>query len=437
MRSGFAKPGMKDVFEVFYIISIYIDMSITSPFRVLQTRNHILHVDGDAFFASVYQATHAEARGKPVVIGRERGIATALSYEAKKRGVRRGMLVSQARKLCPEAIIVTSDYRMYQIFSNKIVDMASSYSPHVEHYSIDEVFVDITNFHKVHGITYSEIGRRLKRDIESSLGITVSVGVAPTKTLAKIASSFKKPSGFVHITQHNAEAYLRQTEVHDIWGVGHRLAIRLKRLGIHTAWDFVNTSEAVISKHFNKLVVETWYELRGKAMFNLSTESKTEYQSIRKSHTVTPPTRDPHLLLSRLLYHIEKAFVKARRYNYHVGQVHIFLKTQRFTFHGAEITLKEQVEYPYLIRKQIRSAFNRIYKPDVEYRATGCTLTKLQKNSITQPTLFEKNEAIHAKLKNVYPLVDARRIGFASDLYESNRRARSSLLKTPLLEPGR
>ncbi|MEY4722772.1 MAG: hypothetical protein RLZZ324_285, partial [Candidatus Parcubacteria bacterium] len=153
----------------------------------------IVHIDGDAFFASCEQAMHPEWKGKPVVTGKERGIVAAASYEAKARGVKRGVALWDVKKLCPDAIIVPSDYETYSLFSKRMFQIMRRFTPLVEEYSIDEGFAEITGLRRpLHG-SYEDIARRMKETIEAELGITVSVGVSLTKTLAKIGSDYKKP----------------------------------------------------------------------------------------------------------------------------------------------------------------------------------------------------------------------------------------------------
>lgn len=395
------------------------------------TEHVFLHVDGDAFFASVYQAIHPEAKGKPVIVGYERGIATALSYEAKKRGVKRGMMVSEIKRICPDCIIASSDYRIYQLFSNRMAQIVKMYTPDIELYSIDEVFADVSGCDRLHNMSYQHLAQTIKRKIELSLDVTVSIGIAPTKTLTKIASNAEKPSGCVVLTQNNTDEYLHATDVGDIWGIGYRLAARLKALGVHTAHDFVHMSEAWLRLHFNKMVVETWYELQGISMYCLSTGKKEEYKSIQKTATVTPPTRNKELLHARLSHHIETAFIKARKYNYRVQSIDIFLKTQKFTYATTTIKLHNSIEYPYLIRVEIHKAFERIYRFGTDYRATGCTLYNFESTAITQERLFNEQAGLETKLKNIYSLYEKRMISFGSDLRETRKSGHTSLFRAP------
>ncbi len=372
----------------------------------------IAHVDGDAFFASVYQATHPAAKGKPVAIGKERALATAVSYEAKARGITRGMLVSDIKRICPDCIIASSNYYTYETFCRKIITIAEKHSPAVERYSIDEIFAEVDD---------PKTGLIIKKEIEQSLDISVSVGVSLTKSLAKLGSNFKKPSGYFVINKHDIPTYLGQISVSDIWGIGWQLSKRMRSLGIQTALDFITQPVGVINTHFNKTVLEIWYELQGHQKYHLNTEHKTAYKSIQNTQTHTPATNNHKILLSRTLDHIEKAFIKARRHDYQVGSIHIFLKTQKFTYRSTLIKLPQKISYPFLIRQLIEEGFNRIYNSKNLYRATGCTLFDLEKTTCTQQSLFSPHKEVEERLKKLYALVDQKKIGFASRLFDRQK----------------
>src|SRR5512139_4058253 len=159
----------------------------------------ILHLDADAFFASCEQAIHPELKGRPVITGKERGIVAAASYEAKARGVSRGVRLSEVKKLCPDAVILPSDYETYSLFSVRMFEILRRFSPDVEEYSIDEAFVDLTGLRRSFHGPYESIARQMQESVEQELGIPVSVGVSVSKVLAKIASKHGKPHGIIVI----------------------------------------------------------------------------------------------------------------------------------------------------------------------------------------------------------------------------------------------
>src|SRR5918992_558285 len=158
------------------------------PLAIRSFPRAIVHIDGDAFFASCEQAKHPTLQGKPVVTWKERGIAASMSYEAKARGVTRGMTMRQIRQICPEAIILPSDYETYSLLSLRMFAIVRRYTPDVEEYSIDECFADLTGLRRPLRMSYEDMAIQIKKDLDTELGFTFSVGLAPNKAIAKIGS---------------------------------------------------------------------------------------------------------------------------------------------------------------------------------------------------------------------------------------------------------
>ena len=158
------------------------------PLTIHSWPRAILHLDADAFFASCEQAIHPELRGKPVITGKERGIVAAASYEAKAKGVKRGMRLFEVKQVCPDAVILPSDYETYSLFSLRMFEILRRFSPDVEEYSIDEAFVDLTGLRRSYHGPYGMIAKKMQESVEAELGLTVSVGLSISKVLAKIGS---------------------------------------------------------------------------------------------------------------------------------------------------------------------------------------------------------------------------------------------------------
>ena len=403
----------------------------------------ILHLDADAFFASVTQAVNPHLKGKPVVSGLERGIATAVSYEAKALGVTRGMPCWEIKRQFPTVIIAHSDYRLYHLFSNKIFSIMKKYSPTVEAYSVDEGFANLKGLQKPLNMTYEQIGRTMKDEIENSLGITVSIGISTTKSLAKIAANLDKPSGLCVFSKEQTGELLKKTDISKVWGIGYRSAPKLRRFGIKTAYDYTIRPESFIKKFFPKPFYEIWLELNGISIFKVDPNPKNEYKSITKSHTVIPATNDKNVLWARILEHVESAFLKARKCNYSVGKIFIYLKTQKFTphktgagfkYHGVEIKLSEKTPFPILIRRELHEAFDKIYNSNNLYRATGATIYGFCENGQGQiPLFFEKPKLVKSAEK-IYPLFDNRKVNFGTSLFETQKRAKSIKFSIPLFQ---
>ncbi len=199
----------------------------------------IIHLDMDAFYASVEQLDHPAYRGRPVVVGADprggkgRGVVAACSYEARPFGIRSAMPISTAYRLCPEAIYVRPRMSRYAEISDRIFALLREYTDLVEPLSIDEAFLDVTASRRLHGPAET-IGRALKARIRSELHLVASIGIAPNKFLAKVASDLGKPDGFVVVAPGREREFLAPLPIGRLWGVGPKTEARLKRLGLQT-----------------------------------------------------------------------------------------------------------------------------------------------------------------------------------------------------------
>ena len=205
----------------------------------------ILHIDMDAFYASVEQRDKPELRGLPVAVGGspdQRGVVAAASYEARAFGVRSAMPMARAVRLCPSLVIVRPDFQRYRAASQAVFAIFRRVTPLVEPLSLDEAYLDVTE--NVWGETLGQaVARRIKTEIKSATGLTASAGVAPNKFLAKIASGWKKPDGLTVIAPERVEQFLQRLPVDALWGVGPVTAKRLRDRGIERLVD-VRTASA-------------------------------------------------------------------------------------------------------------------------------------------------------------------------------------------------
>src|SRR5262245_46677326 len=202
--------------------------------RELARQRRILHIDMDAFYASVEQRDNPALRGKPVVVGGDptkRGVVAAASYEARAFGVRSAIPMSRAVRLCPSLVIVRPDFQKYRSVSEQVFAIYRSVTPLVEPLSLDEAYLDVTDnaWHEPLGMT---VARRIKQVIKETTGLTASAGVAPNKFLAKIASGWHKPDGLTVIAPERIESFLQDLPVDALWGVGPKSAERLSEQGV-------------------------------------------------------------------------------------------------------------------------------------------------------------------------------------------------------------
>jgi DNA polymerase-4 len=203
----------------------------------------ILHADLDAFYASVEQRDDAGLRGRPLIVGA--GVVLAASYQAKARGVRTAMALSQARRACPEAIAVPPRFSAYAEASRAVFEVFSRTAPLVEALSIDEAFLDVGGMERIAG-TPTEIAAQLKRDVLEYVGLPITVGVARTKFLAKVASGVAKPDGLLVVPADGELAFLHPLPVERLWGVGAVTAGKLHALGITTVGEVSRLAEAAL-----------------------------------------------------------------------------------------------------------------------------------------------------------------------------------------------
>lgn len=238
----------------------------------------IIHVDMDAFFASVEQRDNPELRGKPLAVGHDeaRGVVATASYEARRYGVRSAMPVSRAKRMCPQLVVVPPRFEAYKAVSAQIHAIFSDYTDMIEPLSIDEAFLDVTE--NKHGTALAvDIAKEIRRRIREELNLTASAGVSYNKFLAKIASDYRKPDGLTVIHPDRAQDFIRTLRIEQFWGVGPKTADRMHYIGVFTGADLLKCSRNHLIEVFGK-VGATYYDF---ARGIDSRPVETEY--IRKS----------------------------------------------------------------------------------------------------------------------------------------------------------
>ena len=209
----------------------------------------MLHVDLDAFYASVESLKDPSLKGKPVIVGGVggRGVVSSASYEARVFGVRSAMPTVRARRLCPDGVFVAPDFTAYQAHSNRFREVLLSFTPLVEPISLDEAFLDVAGAERLFGPPET-IAARIRADVEREVGVTCSVGVAPTKFVAKLASDGCKPDGMLVVPAEGVLDYLEPLPVGRLWGVGEKTGDTLGRMGIRTIGDLSRTPQAILAR---------------------------------------------------------------------------------------------------------------------------------------------------------------------------------------------
>jgi DNA polymerase-4 len=275
------------------------------------TESTILHVDMDAFYASVAERDDPTLKGKQVVVGAgARGVVLSANYAARKLGVRAAMPVSRAQRLAPQAIFIAPDHARYSEVSSHVMEIFHTYTPLVEPISLDEAFLDVTGSLRLKG-TGREIGELIRKEVFSSQGITCSVGIATTKFIAKLASQHCKPNGLLEIGPDRVLEFLHPLPVSAIWGVGPKTNEELQRLGLRSVADIAHTPRSTLIRALGEGTGASLYELAWGRDYRDVTPDEPD-KSISAAETFAEDLDDPDEILREFLRLIEKATGRMR-----------------------------------------------------------------------------------------------------------------------------
>jgi len=299
----------------------------------------IIHLDMDAFFASVEQLDNPELRGKPVIVGgapNERGVVSTCSYEARRFGVRSAMPLTEAYRRCPQGIFVRGRGWRYAEISEAVLVIMSAFSPLLEPVSIDEAFLDVTHSFKLFG-PGPDIARTIQRRVKDELGLSCSLGVAPNKFLAKLASDLKKPAGLVVITEENAKATLAPLPIEKIWGVGPKTAEQLKKIGFATIGDIQRADISLLERRLGVHGRDLWCLAHGQDERPVA--NSDEVKSVGHEHTFDVDIADLEAVKSTLLALAAKVGRRLRRKGLKCKVVHLKLRYHDFTTYTRQRSL--------------------------------------------------------------------------------------------------
>jgi len=278
----------------------------------MENKRYILHVDMDAFYASVEIQDNPDLEGKPVLVGgtpQQRGVVAACSYAARKFGIHSAMPMTQALRLCPQAVVLPVRMSRYIEASKQIRNVFYSYTPEIEPLSLDEAFLDVSGCLSLFG-SAETIGKRIKQDIKDTTGLTASVGVSFNKFLAKLASDLNKPDGFTVITEQNAQETLDPLPVSRIWGIGKVTAKGLEQIGIHTVAQLRTAPRYKLSMVLGNQADDILRLTQG--IDNRSVEPNAEAKSISAEETFPTDIRDKEVLTAILVHQVEEVAQRLR-----------------------------------------------------------------------------------------------------------------------------
>jgi len=299
----------------------------------------IIHIDMDAFYASVEQHDNPALKGLPVIVGgdpEKRGVVSAASYEARVYGVHSAMPSSQARRLCPQGSFLPVRMHRYREVSGEIFRILREYTPLVEPLSLDESFLDVTGSEKLFGPVL-QIAKEVKRRILETTGLTASAGIAPNKFLAKIASDFKKPDGLVEIKPDEVREFLRELPISKLWGVGKATEEVLKGMGILKVGQLALFPAEKIERQLGKFGLELMALARGEDERLVSPDA--DAKSISQEETFTPDLETPDQMKRILLDQAEQVGWELRKQKLKGSTVTVKVRYPDFTLVTRSLTL--------------------------------------------------------------------------------------------------
>ncbi len=371
-------------------------------------------VDCNNFYVSCERVFNPKLKGVPVVVlSNNDGCVVARSNEAKALGIPMGAPLFQYKELIDrhDVAVFSSNYALYGDMSRRVMQVLKKFCPRVEVYSIDEAFCDIEVPDRVH------FAKRLKATIAKWTGLPVSIGLAPTKTLAKVANHYAKKHPAVRGVfcleePEQIEALLKKTPVEDLWGIGSRLGAMLRKKQIFTAWDLRNADDSWVKRQMTVVGLRMVWELRGISCLSLE-EAAPAKQSITTGKSFGRPVESFEELSEALSAYAAKVAEKLRRQKAVASHLSVYVVPKPGEFgetlytYQLDMTLPEPTSYTPLIVHAAKELLSRLYREGVSYRKVGIMLSGLVLEQHAQPLLFPATKVPAAKQKKLMQALDA------------------------------
>ena len=373
----------------------------------------ILHVDMDAFYASVEELDAPGLAGQPVVVGGTpdgRGVVAAANYTARQYGVHSAMPAAQAKRLCPHAVFIKSRMDRYTEISRALREIFARYTPLVEPLSLDEAFLDVTSSLRLFG-DGDAIARRIKGEIRDELGLVASVGVAPNKFLAKLASDLEKPDGLVVVPADAIEEFLAPLPVSRLWGVGKVSNRGLAEMGVHTIGDLRALPEELLSSRFGRSAAHLARLARG--IDDRRVVPDRDAKSISHETTFAKDIGDEELLRSWLVELGEQVATRLRRHRLRAKTV--FIKVRYADFRT--VTRSESLDAPTSLTRELCMTAARLLSAELArnpepVRLLGMGVSGVSGESLEQGQLFEQED--REQQRRIDTIVDAIKSRFGN-----------------------
>ncbi len=367
-----------------------IPKSSTSEIRAASSWNlQILHVDADAFFASVEQALQPELKGYPVIVGGgDRGVVSAASYEARRFGVKSAMPIVAARKLCPKAIFLPPNFRAYSDYSSRMFEIMARYSPSIQRTSIDEGYVDLSGTERLHKAPPWEIAHRILQEIRETLRINVSGGLAATKCWAKISTELAKPNGLLWMNPETAHLVIFSLPVGMIPGVGKKTESLLNQEGIYFIRELV-----LAAPHLVRHLLGSWGPrlvgmARGEQSRNSFATNSGAQKSYSKDRTLEADTKDYGYVFSVARHLLERLAAKLRRDGKAAATLTIRIRYKDFKEHSRSTGVKPASNVTSELLAVLEREFRKAITGRFAIRLVGVKLSGIC-NDCVQTNLFD------------------------------------------------
>jgi len=339
-----------------------------------EKRRIIVHADMDHFFTAVEERAHPEFKGKLVVVGanpkagKGRGVVSTCNYEARKFGVRSGMPISKAWRLCPEAVYLSVNYELYARVSNEIMEILRGYSDKFEQWGIDEAFLDITS--GVKDYAQAEVlARQMKNEICAKQKLTCSIGVGPNKIVAKVASDFQKPDGLTIVKAEDAEKFLAPLSVRKLLWIGRKTEQKLDALGIKTVGELARYDPTVLTEHFGAAGAQMY--LMASGIDRSEVEERGGIKSLSRELTFEVDTGDFGLVLNSLDRLSEQVHEDVSRHSLCFKTVTVKVRYENFETHTHGKTLPFIKNRLQDLKKTARELTQAYLRPERKIRLIG------------------------------------------------------------------
>ncbi len=354
----------------------------------------ILHIDANNFFVSCELLMNPSLRGKSVcVLSNNDGCVVSRSYEAKKIGIPMGIPYFMARVQFKDTIFLSANFTLYHELSARLMQMLYNYSDKVDVYSIDEAFLDVSEIDLFFNLPFLEVAKKIKSDIESNLGVSVSVGISSSKMLAKLAThKAKMGQGTYVIEKNKIHSELERVKIEELWGVGKNISRTLKSYGIFYANQILEKEDNFYRTVFGKKGVELKYELSGISVIPL-TGIALKPKSIQKTRAFPSFSDDKSYIRTEIMMHLHNVCKKLRHYNLKTSVISVMLRTKDFRVLYMDEKLDCYTNSELLLAKTVEKLFNSIFKTDIIYRSSGVMAFNLSDTTDYQLNLFENKHA--------------------------------------------